>query len=80
MSDGLAYDVDSREELTKGQKAAFKEGWARAVDGEDHDGDLAELTWQSLGWRLGTLFGDAPKHLKDDLFEWCLAQRDAAES
>lgn len=76
MADGLSYDVDGREELTKGQKAAFKEGWRRAVGGGRHPGDVDELTWESLGWRLGSLFGETSAELKDDMFEWCLAQQD----
>lgn len=79
MVDGVSYDVDDRKELTKGQKAAFKEGWRRAVDGQPHRGDVDELTWESLGWRLGSLFGETSKELKDDMFEWCLAQRREGE-
>jgi hypothetical protein len=57
MIDGLEYESDKRQNLTDGRRRNFKQGWTRAVEGQEYEGVLDELTWNNLGWRLGELFG-----------------------
>ena len=62
------------------RQGAFKRGWTAAVkDLSDHgesskysEGPPPEnLTWDNLGYRLGSLFGETDDELRQELFEWC---------
>lgn len=62
------------------RQAAFKRGWTAAVkDLSDTDESSKysegpppeELTWDNLGYRLGSLFGETDDELRQELFEWC---------
>jgi len=66
------------------RQGAFKRGWTAAVkdlkdDGEsskyDEDSPPEELTWDSLGYRLGCIFGQADDDLRQELFEWCVKKQ-----
>ncbi|AUV82896.1 hypothetical protein C2R22_15655 [Salinigranum rubrum] len=75
-SELLDYTDDIRQELTSGRRANFKQGWTRAVEGKEYDGDetLDVLTWNNLGWRLGKIFGDVPDEMRDSMIDWCERQ------
>ena len=62
------------------RQAAFKRGWTAAVkDLSDTEESSkysegpppGELTWDNLGYRLGSLFGETDDELRQELFEWC---------
>jgi hypothetical protein len=66
------------------RQGAFKRGWTAAVkylkdDGESSKYDEGpppeELTWDSLGYRLGSIFGEADDDLRQELFEWCVKKQ-----
>ncbi|ELY58958.1 hypothetical protein C493_05915 [Natronolimnohabitans innermongolicus JCM 12255] len=66
------------------RQGAFKRGWTAAVkdlnDGEESskysDGPPPEeLTWDNLGYRLGSLFGETDDDLRQELFEWCVKKQ-----
>lgn len=76
MKDAIPpYSDDVRKNPTPGRKANFKQGWTRAVEGQEYEGVLEELTWNNLGWRLGKIFGETPDDLREEMFEWCKRQR-----
>jgi len=77
--EGLTYEEDKRKELTAGRRANFKQGWMRAVEGQEYEGVLEELTWNNLGWRLGRLFGPTKDDLRDEILDWCACQRNSAD-
>ena len=76
--EGLTYEEDERKDLTPGRRANFKQGWTRAVEGQEYEGVLEELTWNNLGWRLGRLFGPTPDDLREEILDWCADQRKAS--
>lgn len=61
------------------RQGAFKRGWTAAV--KDLSGDESskysegpppeEITWDNLGYRLGSIFGETDGDLRQELFEWC---------
>ena len=62
------------------RQGAFKRGWTAAVKdlkGGDESSKYSEgpppekLTWDNLGYRLGSIFGETDKDLQQELFEWC---------
>ncbi|WP_208288439.1 hypothetical protein [Halobacterium sp. R2-5] len=66
------------------RQAAFKRGWTAAVkDLGDSDNTSKygegpppeELTWDNLGYRLGSLFGETDDDLRQELFEWCVKKQ-----
>lgn len=76
------YEDDKRQENPgSDRQGAFKRGWGAAVKGEEEssrynaDPELTNLTWDNLGYRLGRLFGPTSGELKQELFEWCVAQQ-----
>lgn len=76
--DPLSYSEDIRKENPgSDRQGAFKRGWTAAVKGEDEasrysdDPDLDQLTWDNLGCRLGSLFGETSDDQKQDIFDWC---------
>jgi hypothetical protein len=80
--DGLRYEDDVRhEDPGVDRQRAFKRGWTEAVKSTDasakysDEPDLERLTWENLGWRLGTLFGETSDELRQRLFEWCVDQQ-----
>lgn len=79
VEERLSYDEDIRKDPTSGRKANFKQGWTRAVEGQEYEDVLEELTWNNLGWRLGRIFGDTPEYLRDEMYEWCKEQRDTTD-
>ena len=57
----------------------FREGWAHAVSGRQYTSDtLARLTWQNLGWRLGSTLGETQEDLIDEMYDWCVRQQAAS--
>ncbi len=80
MIDGLDYEEDVRKNLTEGRRRNFKQGWTRAVEGQEYEAVLEQLTWNNLGWRLGKLFGPTPDDLRDDILDWCAEQHDRTGS
>lgn len=81
-TDLINYDEDHRrDDLGPDRQGAFKRGWGAAVKGNDEssrygdDPELTNLTWDNLGYRLGRLFGSTSDELKQELFEWCVAQQ-----
>ncbi|WP_338737894.1 endonuclease/exonuclease/phosphatase family protein [Haloplanus salilacus] len=74
----LVYEDDVRtvDPDANYRRGRFKVGWQNAVDGTEMGDDvLRRLTWENLGWRLGTLFGATSEELKDELYEWCADQQ-----
>ncbi|WP_157972507.1 hypothetical protein [Saliphagus sp. LR7] len=62
------------------RQGAFKRGWTAAVkdlrandeSSKYSDGPPPEeLTWDNLGYRLGSVFGETDDDLRQELFEWC---------
>ena len=61
------------------RQGAFKRGWTAAVKDLKDGGSSKysegpppeELTWDNLGYRLGSIFGETDDDLRQDLFEWC---------
>lgn len=75
---GLTYSEDKRKEdpdLESHRLGNFKQGWTRAVEGQEYDMVLDELKWNNLGWRLGKLFGETSDEMREELFEWCVRQQ-----
>lgn len=72
---------DERKEDPGGDRqGAFKRGWTAAVkDSKDGEGSSKygggpppeDLTWDNLGYRLGSIFGETNDDLRQELFEWC---------
>jgi len=80
---GLLYEEDGRRELEPGDDEAlsvFLTGWSDANNPDSEDfGEMAfkKLSWRNLGYRLGLLFGETPRNLKEDLYYWCVDQMNA---
>lgn len=59
----------------------FGAGWAHAVEGREYTKDtLAQLTWQNLGWRLGSILevtsaNPTSADLIDEMYDWCVRQQ-----
>lgn len=54
----------------------FREGWTHAVAGRVYTQDtLSNLTWQNLGWRLGSVVGAASDPLIEEIYDWCVRQQ-----
>jgi hypothetical protein len=75
----VEYEVDKRKDPTPGRRGNFKQGWTRAVNGQEYEGVLTELKWNNLGWRLGKIFDETPDEMRDQMFEWCVEQRDQTD-
>lgn len=60
------------------RRRAFRDGWDHAVNGRQYVEDtLSRLTWQNLGWRLGSVVGATSEVLVDEMYEWCVRQQAA---
>lgn len=66
------------------RQGAFKRGWTAAVKDLDGDGISStydegpppeELTSDTLGYRLVSVFDEADDDLRQDLFEWCVKKQ-----
>jgi len=75
MIEKLEFEKDGRKNLTDGRRRNFKQGWTRAVGGQEYEGVLDELTWNNLGWRLGKLFGPTSDEQREEILDWCAKQR-----
>lgn len=59
----------------------FGTGWAHAVEGRQYTEDtLAQVTWQNLGWRLGSVLeansaNPTSADLIDEMYDWCVRQQ-----
>jgi len=77
---GLLYEEDTRRELEPGNEEAlsvFLTGWSNAVNPDNEDfGEIAfsQLSWRNLGYRLGLLFDETPRPLKEEMYFWCVKQ------
>ena len=80
MIEDLEYETDRRQNITDGRRRNFKQGWTRAVEGQEYQDVLEELTWNNLGWRLGKMFGETPDDLREEILDWCVEQRNATGS
>ena len=80
MIEGLEYETDRRQDITDGRRRNFKQGWTRAVEGQEYQDVLEELTWNNLGWRLGKMFGETPDDLREEILNWCVEQQNATGS
>lgn len=71
---GLEYEEDVRvvDPDQQYRRGRFKAGWNRAVAGESMGESLQRLTWENLGWRLGSLLGEADEERKEALYERCV--------
>jgi len=78
INKGLLYEEDGRRELEPNDDEAlsvFLTGWSNANNPDSEDfGETAfkELSWRNLGYRLGLLFGETPRRLKEDMYYWCV--------
>jgi hypothetical protein len=79
MLEGLEYDVDIRKDITDGRRINFKQGWTRAVEGQEYEEALGQLTWNNLGWRLGKLFGPTSDKQREEILDWCVEQRKSTD-
>ena len=62
------------------RKARFQEGWRKATAGDEYAyKTLEDLTWDNLGFRLGSLFGSTKDDLINELYDWCVEQQAAAK-
>lgn len=60
------------------RRTRFRQGWGHAVRGRVYTREsLERLTWQNLGWRLGTLLGDASVDLVDRFYDLAVEQQSA---
>lgn len=61
---------DIRSTPSSGRKGAFKRGWLDAVSKEKEykDATLDRLTWQNLGYRIGSLTGESSVELIDNFY------------
>ncbi|WP_336024524.1 hypothetical protein [Halobellus salinisoli] len=83
MSDDLlSYEEDKRNTNPDSNHLRnFNAGWTEALkDDPDkskykENPELPNLTWENLGYRLGSLFGETSKDLREELFEWCKEQQ-----
>jgi hypothetical protein len=66
------------------RQGAFKRGWTAAVkDLSDNDNSSKytegpppeRLTWDTLGYRFGSLFDETDDDLRQELFEWCVKKQ-----
>ncbi|WP_179235185.1 hypothetical protein [Halorubrum ezzemoulense] len=73
-----------QEDPDSDRQGAFKRGWTAAVkDLSDSDttskyteGPPPErLTWDNLGYRLGSLFNETDDDLRQELFQWCVKSK-----
>jgi hypothetical protein len=73
-----------QEDPSSDRQGAFKRGWTAAVkDLSDSDttSKYAEgppperLTWDNLGYRLGSLFNETDDDLRQELFQWCVKKQ-----
>ncbi|MFC6906108.1 hypothetical protein [Halalkalicoccus tibetensis] len=76
--DGLTSAEDGRQQnpdLDSYRLGNFKQGWTRAIEGQQYESVLDELKWNNLGWRLGKLFGPTSDELREEMFKWCVEQQ-----
>lgn len=75
----LSYEEDVRStnpNETGHRRGRFKAGWHKATKGESYGSRaLNRLTWDNLGWRLGSLFGETDEDLIDEMYDWCVRQQ-----
>ena len=58
------------------RRARFREGWRKATAGDGYTDDtLEDLTWDNLGFRLGSFFGPTKDDLIGELYDWCVEQQ-----
>lgn len=58
------------------RKARFRHGWHKATAGDMYTSDtLDDLTWDNLGFRLGSFFGSNNDELINELYDWCVEQQ-----
>lgn len=68
--------TDTRSEPDAFRRARFHEGWKHACAGRTYVEDtLSRLTWQNLGWRIGSAVGTTSPTLMDEMYDWCVRQQ-----
>jgi phage FluMu protein Com len=67
---------DRQKEFNRGWNAAVKELNASNKTPKYPEASPSESpTWDDLGYRLGSLFGETDDNLRQELFEWCIKKR-----
>jgi len=70
------FEVDDRDkgpDASGHRLARFRIGWADAVRGDTYSEEtLRKLTWNNLGWRLGSLLGDASDEDVERVYRLCV--------
>lgn len=62
-ADGRGIRIENPEERYR--RGRFELAWGDAAEGTEYrTGVVQDLTWQSLGWRLGAMLGDATDEQK----------------
>jgi len=70
----LDYDRDVREPADHRRLQNFREGWHQGAKPNARYADssvLNDLTWENLGYRMGTLLTDAPDKFIDVMYAMC---------
>jgi hypothetical protein len=80
--DLLSYEEDKRNTNPDSNHLRnFNAGWTEALkDDPDkskykENPELTNLTWENLGYRLGSLFEETSPELRKELFKWCKEQQ-----
>ena len=77
--DGLTYKRDDRSkdpDVNEHRKARFREGWKQGAQRQPYSGEALEaLTWDNLGYRLGTLLGPTSEELTNRMYDLCVEQQ-----
>jgi hypothetical protein len=70
----LGYDRDEREPADDQRRIKFREGWRKGAKKDDRytsPSVLNDLTWENLGYRMGTLLKAAPDEFIDVMYAMC---------
>jgi hypothetical protein len=70
----LDYDKDEREPADAERGIKFREGWRKGARKDDRyttPNILDGLRWENLGYRLGTLLGDADDEFINEMYAMC---------
>ena len=81
------FEIDDRhdEPNDTGYRAEFRKGWKAALDSLHSDREpykaetLRKLKWNSLGYRLGRLFGNTSDEMIGLIYDWAFRQQQSAK-
>ena len=79
--EGLIHDIRKTDpNKNQHRKARFREGWHKVTIGKKYTDDtLEDLTWENLGFRLGSIIGSTKDDLINELYDWCVEQHAEAK-